>query len=249
MTKRPKVDDPIEAVAQLDEPNRRHLYDLVTTSREPISRSDAAAALRISRELAAFHLDRLVAAGLLETEFRRRSGRTGPGAGRPAKHYRRTDRDVVVSLPPRHYDLAAEVMATALEGLDAVSSAEAVAAVARERGTKAGLTARQNGGPHPGRQRLRAELLDLLRGAGYEPEVDQASGAVVLRNCPFHTLASGHRELTCGMNLAWADGVAGGLVGSGFRPELAPRPGYCCVVFRPTADAPRARARGCSTAK
>ncbi|HLO35721.1 MAG TPA: helix-turn-helix domain-containing protein, partial [Candidatus Deferrimicrobium sp.] len=93
MTKKPTVDDPIGAVALLAEPTRRALYDLVVASGEPVGRDDAVAALGISRELAAFHLDRLVEAGLLETEYRRRSGRTGPGAGRPAKLYRRAERE------------------------------------------------------------------------------------------------------------------------------------------------------------
>ena len=108
------LNDPIDAVAALAEPTRRALYDLVAASDEPVGRDDAVTALGISRELAAFHLDRLVAAGLLTPEYRRRSGRTGPGAGRPAKLYRRSDRSVEVSLPPRHYDRAADLMATAL---------------------------------------------------------------------------------------------------------------------------------------
>ncbi len=239
MTDRPQVDDPIEAIALLEEPNRRRLFDLVATSRESVSRDDGAAALGISRELAAFHLDRLVEAGLLEAEYRRRGGRTGPGSGRPAKFYRRSDRELTVSFPPRRYDVAADVMATALDRLETPSGAEAVRTVARERGEEVGHEIRRSAGARPGRRRLRAALLDTLRGSGYEPEVDEASGAVHLRNCPFPTLAASHRELTCGMNLAWADGMVDEIVDSGLRPELAPKPGYCCVVFRPTRYAPR----------
>ena len=228
--------DPIEALALLEEPNRRRLYELVTVSREPVSRDEAAAELGISRELAAFHLDRLLGAGLLETDYRRRGGRTGPGAGRPSKLYRRSNWDLSVSFPTRHYDVAAELLATALDRLDAPSSAEAVAAVARELGTHAGADARRSAGPRPGRRRLMTVLLDLLRGSGYVPEVDQQSGAICLRNCPYHNLVERHRALTCGMNLAWADGVADALGDSGLIPELAPKPGYCCVVFQPAGS-------------
>jgi predicted ArsR family transcriptional regulator len=231
MTKRPAVDHPIEAIALLEEPNRQQLYDLVAASHEPVGRDDAAAALGISRELAAFHLDRLVRGGLLETEYRRRGGRTGPGAGRPAKLYRRTDREVTVSFPPRHYDLAADLMATALDRLGGASGAQVAAAVARERGTAVGAGARRKAGARPGRRRLLTGLLDVLRGAGYEPDVDTPTGTVRLRNCPYDALASDHRELTCGMNLAWAEGVVDGL-GSPAGVELAPEPGRCCVVFR-----------------
>jgi predicted ArsR family transcriptional regulator len=233
MTKNSRVDDPIEAIAQLEEPNRRRLFDLATTSREPIGRDDAAASLGISRELAAFHLDRLVEAGLLEAEYRRRGSRTGPGAGRPAKFYRRSDRELTVSLPPRSYDVAADVMATALDRLETPSGAEAVRIVARERGAEVGEEIRRSAGARPGRRRLQTALLDTLRRSGYEPEVDHASGAVHLRNCPFHTLATSHRDLTCGMNVAWANGLTDALLDSGLRPELASAPGCCCVVFQP----------------
>ena len=202
-----------------------------------MSRDEAAAELGISRELAAFHLDRLLDAGLVESEYRRLGGRSGPGAGRPSKLYKRTERDLAVSFPSRRYDVASELLATAFDRLDAPSGAEAVAGVARELGTHVGLEARHSAGPRPSRKRLIAALLDLLRGAGYAPEVDDATGAVCLRNCPYHALAQTHRVLTCGMNLAWADGVAEALKNSGLRPELDPRPGYCCVVFQPAARA------------
>lgn len=233
MPSHPISDDPIDAVAALAEPTRRALYDLVAAADAPVGRDDAVSALGISRELAAFHLERLLEAGLLEAEYRRRGPRTGPGAGRPSKLYRRSSRELAVSFPQRHYDVAAELLATALDRLDAPSSAEVVAAVAREQGAHVGLEARHGAGPRPGKRRLRTALLDLLRGAGYAPEVDPASGAVCLRNCPYHTLAESHRTLTCGMNLAWADGVADALGDSGLTPELDPKPGYCCVVFQP----------------
>jgi predicted ArsR family transcriptional regulator len=237
-------DDPIQAVGMLDEPNRRRLYDLVAAAHGPVGRDDAASALGISRELAAFHLDRLVAGGLLETEYRRRSGRSGPGAGRPAKLYRRASRELSVSLPPRHYELAAGAMATALERLGS-SAGTTAAEVARERGKAAGSDARRKAGARPTRRRLLAELLDMLRDAGYEPMDDAAARELRLRNCPYHALTEQHRALTCGMNLAWAEGAVDAL-GAPVDVEFTPAPGQCCVAFhtqspprcagRPTAD-------------
>src|SRR6185369_15049796 len=133
MVRNTRIDDPISSVALLEEPTRRRLYDLVAHAGEAVGRDEAAAATGISRELAAFHLDRLVAAGLLATEYRRLTGRTGPGAGRPAKLYRRAEGDVIVTLPTRNYDLAADVMAEALEELGK-RGAEALKPVAREHG-------------------------------------------------------------------------------------------------------------------
>ncbi len=234
MTTNTAADDPIEAVALLEAPTRRRLYELVAASPEPVGRDDAATTLDISRELAAFHLDRLLEAGLLQAEYRRRSGRRGPGAGRPAKLYRRADREVAIALPPRHYDLAADLMATALDRLSGVSGAAVAEEVARERGRGAGTSARREAGGRPSPRRLLPQLVDLLGGAGYEPAIDATTGTVSLRNCPYHALSTLHRELTCGMNLAWAEGVIDGLRAN-VRAELAAAPGRCCVVFRPGA--------------
>src|SRR6478735_9095881 len=91
----------VAAVAALAEPTRRRLYDHVVRQAAPVSRDEAAAATDVPRATAAFHLDRLVDDRLLEVHFERLSGRTGPGAGRPAKLYRRSGCDVTVSLPER----------------------------------------------------------------------------------------------------------------------------------------------------
>ena len=235
MTSRHQVPDPIAAVALLDEPNRLRLYDFVAARHDDVGRDEAAAAVGITRELAAFHLDRLTDGGLLESGYRRLGGRSGPGAGRPAKVYRRADRDIAVSLPIRRYAAAADVFAAGLERLrDSAGTgvvADAVAGVARERGRKVGAQARRASGTRPSWRGLRATLVNLLSGAGYEPVVDQASGVVTLGNCPYRIVAEAHRDLTCGANLAWAEGVVDGLGDARLTPELAPAPGRCCVVF------------------
>jgi predicted ArsR family transcriptional regulator len=229
----PIATDPIEAIGMLNEPTRRRIYELVAASPEPLGRDDAAVTLDISRELAAFHLDRLLEAGLLEAEYRRRSGRSGPGAGRPAKLYRRATREVAVALPPRHYDVAADLMATAIERLPGGSGVAVAADMARERGRTVGRDARRKPGRRPAGRRLLAELSDLLSGAGYDPALDDATGTLSLRNCPFRALVAEHRGLMCGMNLAWAEGVIDGL-GANVHAEFAPAPDRCCVVFGPS---------------
>ncbi|HXI46068.1 MAG TPA: hypothetical protein VNH13_07190 [Candidatus Acidoferrales bacterium] len=233
--------DPVGAIALLDEPKRRRLYEFVTSRREPVGRDEAAAALGIGRELAAFHLDRLAAAGLLATEFKRLGGRTGPGAGRPAKLYRRSETEVSLSLPARDYERAAEVFADALEQLEAIGAKVAIDDVAHARGQEAGRGARAKAGPRAGTRGLREALVEVLGDSGFEPTVEDpgAPGAAIrLQSCPYHALAATHRDLTCGMNLAWAEGVLEGLDGSaraGLEAELRPEPGWCCVVFRDAA--------------
>jgi predicted ArsR family transcriptional regulator len=192
----------------------------------------------MSRELAAFHLDRLVGAGLLVAEFRRLGGRRGPGAGRPAKLYRRAPGEVAVSFPPRAYRGAADILADALERLGPGSDAAgaiAVADAARARGEVVGLEARRNAGPRPGRCRLRDALVDLLRSAGYAPEVAAATGRIRVGSCPYDGLVADHRDLICGMNVAWASGVLDGLGGARLAVALAPAEGCCCIAFEDAA--------------
>ncbi|MFC4694293.1 MULTISPECIES: helix-turn-helix transcriptional regulator [Geodermatophilus] len=210
----------VAAVAALAEPTRRRLYDHVVRQAEPVGRDEVAAALGVPRATVAFHLDRLVADGLLDVHFERRSGRTGPGAGRPAKLYRRSGDPVAVSLPERHYDLAGELLAAALT--EAEASGERPAAVLGRRAHDRGRELAAADGA-----RGRDAVLRVLEAHGYEPRV--AGDAVTLRNCPFHTLARAHTELVCGMNLRLVEGVLDAAEPSGLAARLQPEDGACCV--------------------
>ena len=216
----------VSAVAALAEPTRRRLYDHVAGRPRPVSRDEAAAAVGVPRATAAFHLDRLVDDGLLEVRFERRTGRTGPGAGRPSKLYRRSEAAVEVSFPERHYDLAGDLLAEAM--LAAEESGEppraALGRLARDRGRQLAEEAPAAGGP--------AAVLDVLAAHGFEPR--EEAGAVTLVNCPFHTLAREHTELVCGMNLQLVDGVLDGVTSPRLEARLDPFPGRCCVRLLPT---------------
>ncbi|WP_067713429.1 helix-turn-helix transcriptional regulator [Nocardia yamanashiensis] len=202
----------IEAVALLQDPIRRRLYDYVAAADHEVGRDEAAAAAEIKRPLAAFHLDKLAEAGLLDAVFRRPEGKTGPGAGRPAKFYRRAAAEFAVTLPARDYATVASVLAEAVEhaGMD---SAIAKAAAAQS----PSLAGR--------------DLLEVLRERGYEPYAD---GAVIrLRNCPFHRLAEDFPPLVCGMNLALLTGPA---AEAGWQAHMDAAPGRCCVSFSKNKD-------------
>jgi len=205
----------LAAVAALDEPTRRRLYEYVVRRPAPVSRDDVAAALGVPRATVAFHLDRLVEEQLLEVGHERRTGRSGPGAGRPAKLYRRSDRQVSVSLPERQYELAGGLLATALEEAEETGAAprEILTRCARERGAE--LAA----GGH--------DIVGTLEENGFEPRFD--GGEVLLANCPFHHLAQVHTRLVCEMNLGLVEGMLDGVGGAGLRARLDPHPGFCCV--------------------
>ena len=225
----PELERQIAELAVLEEPVRRSLYFYVAYRQRDVSREEAAQAVEISRALAGFHLDRLVAEGLLETSFRRLTGRTGPGAGRPAKLYRRSGREFEVSLPQRSYKLAGRILAAAMEAT-APETNRLLAPTARAMGEEIGRDARARAGTRPGKKRLVANTMASLAANGYEPT--QEGGEIRLRNCPFHYLATEHRQLVCGMNLALIEGVVAGLDVPGVKPVLDPQPGMCCVALR-----------------
>ncbi|HSL34578.1 MAG TPA: hypothetical protein VK871_13065 [Candidatus Limnocylindrales bacterium] len=222
----------LDSLTLLAEPLRRALYEYVAGRPGPVDRDEAAAATGIGRPLAAFHLDRLVAGGLLTTEYHRRSGRSGPGAGRPAKFYRPTQgHEVEITLPPRRYGLAAEILAEGIDRSAAPDAGEHVLESARAAGQRLVDAARTRGAPEPGR----AAVVSALAANGYEPVEDDA-GTIRLRNCPFHALVEGHRDLTCSMNLAMLGPVADGLAGGELEAVSRPAEGWCCVAFVPAGE-------------
>ncbi len=217
-------DAQVTAVAALAEPTRRRLYDHVVRQPRPVSRDEAAAATGVPRATAAFHLDRLVGEGLLDVHYERRTGRTGPGAGRPAKLYRRSECSVTVSLPERRYDLAGELLAAAL--VEAEHSGERPAAVLDRAAFARGRELAAATGGHG-----REAVLQVLEGHGFEPRAE--GGSIALSNCPFHTLAREHTELVCGMNLRLLEGVLDEVADAPLAASLRPEPGRCCVRLEP----------------
>lgn len=223
-----------DVIAALAEPHRRALYDYVAVRRDWVSREQAADAVGIRRGIAAHHLDRLAADGLLETDFRQLSARRGPGSGRPAKVYRRAPAEFGVTLPPRHYDLAARLLADAVDRTrqDGTPIDETIRGASHGAGRRIGEIAKGRLGRRSSRTARRARVLEQLRDHGFEPEVLD-NGVTVLHNCPFHLLAQGHTDLICGMNLCLLDGLLGQVGNTGLSARLEPQDGDCCVRLHP----------------
>jgi predicted ArsR family transcriptional regulator len=219
------LDARLTRLSALGEAHRRALYAVVARERGAISRDEAAAAVGISRALAAYHLDRLVDDGLLEVRFERRTGRRGPGAGRPAKLYQRSADGLELSVPARDYGFVAELLATAVERDASGAARSALSDVANEAGaTAVTSTSRTESNRTDGL----ADLRQTLGERGYEPYDDD--GELRLRNCPYHRLAEDHRDLVCTANLAFISGMAEHLgVDQALQLRLDRKPGECCV--------------------
>jgi predicted ArsR family transcriptional regulator len=228
-------DAQVRGMAALAEPTRRTLYRYVVDQPRPVSRDQAADGVGVSRHVAKFHLDKLQDEGLLEVEYRRPPGRGGPGAGRPAKLYRRSSRELAVSLPERRYELAGRVLVEAIADAerDGVAIAEALRTAAERAGRALGDEARRRAGADAGRAAQADTARGMLAELGYEPRADD--GGLILANCPFHVLAQDYTEVVCGMNLDLIDGLLAGLELADLRARLDPAPGRCCVTVRPRA--------------
>ncbi len=231
-------------VGLLADPVRHDLYRYVAGQPSPVSREQAARELGIAHHTAKFHLDRLESAGLLESEFRRPPGRSGPGAGRPTKLYRRTSGEIAVSLPARRYDLAGELMARAIDDSSAtgVPVREALHRAAARHGAALGRDAlaepavEQGAGEEGGLDAAASAQPEALHAAcgvlarlGYEPVVQD--GEITLANCPFHALVAEHTDLVCGLNLALLDAVTAEVGPGRLSARLDPAEGRCCVVI------------------
>jgi predicted ArsR family transcriptional regulator len=226
----PELGGRIAAIAALDQPLRRDLYRLLATASGWTTRDDAAVALGIPRSVAAFHLDKLADAGVVDVRFERVSGRTGPGAGRPSKLYRPARAEVVASVPERHYHLAGSLLASAVAASANTGAPvrDCLRIAARTTGQQIGEEGRV--AAETAKEDVRRnEVLAVLVRHGYEPSIG-IDDEIALANCPFHRLAEQQRELVCGMNLDLIGGVLEGVgAGDHLTARLDPAPGYCCV--------------------
>lgn len=206
----------LSAVASLGDKKRRQLFDFVSSSEGATGRDDAAEALGIARSTASFHLDKLVQDGLLAVEFHKAAGRSGPGSGRPAKMYRAVVGEIGASIPDRNYDLAGELMATAIE--------EAAQQNGEVREVLLATSYRK------GRELVSgdATLEHFLADQGYTPRPD-GEGGFVLPNCPFHRLSAKHPEVVCTMNGAFLRGAAAGCGEPEERIAGNRAEGECCA--------------------
>ena len=231
----------VAGIAALADPIRRHLYLYVSAQPAPISRDQASDALEIPRHTAKFHLDKLAEEGLLDISFKRLSERRGPGAGRPTKLYTRSSRQLSVILPERRYDLAGQLLATAIDNAAAqgTTPADALKAAGAGWGRSVADRARATAGPRPSPERLLTCACQALTENGYEAQ--RSAGTIVLRNCPFDALAREHTELVCGMNLAIMTAVTEQLHETALTARLEPAPDRCCVVLMPAEVAAKHR--------
>lgn len=216
----------VKVLATLLEPTRRRLYQYIAGEASAVSRDQAAEAVRITRAMAAFHLDRLLESGLLRAEYRRLTGRTGRGAGRPSKLYRRSRRRFDVTLPARDHELLARLLTESLDPSGRVGSAQEAA---RSYGRSLGMRARKRIPDRTESKRLVRCVEDVMTDLGFEP-VAGGTDQTWARNCPFDPLSRRFPTVVCQTAIALVTGVVAGVGADDLVVDRDPRPDRCCVV-------------------
>ncbi len=233
-----RLERDVAPVAALDDDLRRRMYLFIREHGRPASREEVASVVGISRKLAAFHLDKLVERGLLVATYARPPGRSGRGAGRSAKYYEPSDRQLDISIPERNYDVIGSILVDAIAEQQPGEPADSAARrVAHDTGTRIGHDERERLRlPPPGTERAMSVIAHLLAAYGYEPAIDD-DGSMALRSCPFDALAQQNRDIVCGLNRELVAGVVDGIGNRTLETVLAPTPDRCCVQLRPTSRA------------
>jgi predicted ArsR family transcriptional regulator len=220
---------PVAALTVLSEDGRRALFEFVRTARRPVSREEAARATGISRKLAAFHLDKLVEAGLLVARYQAAGGVRK--VGRTPKVYEPASTGLHVSIPGRQYLALADVLLDAVTAEASGTSARRTALeVARLRGVELGHAERKQHGSDavPDPVGFAAAFLGRY---GFDPS-PEGDGVLRLRNCPFDPLCAKSPAVVCGLNQAYIGGLLAGLAIPALHAVLVPHPGECCVELR-----------------
>jgi predicted ArsR family transcriptional regulator len=106
----------VDRIASLADADLLEMLAYVRAEAAPPTAADAAAAIGVSKSVARGRLERLVAGGFLAASYGRRSGRSGPGAGRPAKTYAVAPEPDALELPARRYPHLVHLLVQALPG-------------------------------------------------------------------------------------------------------------------------------------
>jgi predicted ArsR family transcriptional regulator len=197
-----------DLASSLGDPTRRGIYLAVRQSAEPLTSSQVAALFSIHPNVARHHLDRLADDGYLRVTHQRRSGRSGPGAGRPAKCYEPTSKGVSLH-PGRRYDLLVELLVRVLDEV----SPEGVAEIAEKVGRRYGeeLAASVGTPEDPGYEEVLSALAKVMSGAGFEVSADPESQILLTTHCPFGEAATGHPEVVCSLDRGMVAGIMGAM--------------------------------------
>lgn len=202
----------------LGDPTRRAIYIAVRESGEPLTAAIVAELFDIHTNVARHHLDILSSEGFVKEGTRKAGGEAG--AGRPAKTYEATNKEVTVHFAPRRFEMLTEMLFQVLEEL----APENVSAVAEKVGRVYGeRLAAEIGAPEdPGYDEAVQAVASAMTGLGFSMDPDIEGQRLLTSHCPFGETAVSHPDVICSLDRGIVSGLFGAL-GTLCNPVVIPR--------------------------
>lgn len=201
----------MDALQAVGAPELREALVFVRRSEGPVSADDLAATQGVHRNVARRRLDRLTEAGLLLSRSERLTGRSGPGAGRPAKVYVPAPETRAIEFPARHHD---DLVGALLDVLPDRSRSARL----RDAGARFGARLLDATGVTPLADRRRGleRLCRALGALGFTTRVesiDAEKAVLVSPACPLRPLVVARPEVAELDRAMWCGLVAGAVAG------------------------------------
>ncbi|MDH3518789.1 MAG: helix-turn-helix domain-containing protein [Acidimicrobiia bacterium] len=194
-----------DLTSALGDPTRRAIFIAVRESPEPATTASIAELFEIHPNVARHHLDKLAHDGYLRVTRRRPSGRSGPGAGRPAKCYEATGKGVELHFPSRRYDLLIDLLLRTLQRLDHEDIGSVAEAIGHEYGRE---LAEEIGSPQDtGYEEAVKAVASAMTGLGFDIAPDATGTKLLTSHCPFGTAATGHPDVVCSLDRGMVSGL------------------------------------------
>lgn len=221
-----------DITSALGDPTRRAVYIAVREAAEPLTSTDVADLFDIHPNVARHHLDKLANDGYLEVDRRRQSGRSGPGAGRPAKCYSPSGKGIDLHFPSRRHDLLVELLVRIVERSGGSDAARVAEDVGREYGEE---LASEIGSPADAAYETAVTAIaKAMTGLGFEMSADPGAGRLLTSSCPFGGAAAQHPEVVCSLDRGIVSGLFAGM-SRPCEPVLHPDPHEACVTEVPVS--------------
>jgi predicted ArsR family transcriptional regulator len=207
----------MDHLAAVGDPELREALLFARSRARPVTADELAQAKGLHRNVARSRLERLVEAGLLAVGFERRTGRSGPGAGRPAKTYSVVPQLDSIEFPGDQSDSLAGLLVAALA---ARGGEDPLRDVGVEFGRELARSAKRR--PAKSLETGFERVCAAVRGLGYQASLEGAddNGAVIATpTCPLRPLVSARpvaveidRGMWAGLASCALDGVEVGQV-------------------------------------
>lgn len=223
-----------DLTAALGDPTRRAIFIAVRESGDPMTSSDVAELFGIHANVARHHLDKLATDGYLRVTHRRKTGRSGPGAGRPAKCYEATSKEIDLHFPSRRADVLIELLLRVIARSDVANLPKVAEQIGREYGRE---IAAEIGSPgERGYDEAVKAVAEAMTGVGFHMSPDLDGHRLLTSFCPFGNAATGHPDVVCSLDRGMVSGLFERL-SQGCEPILHPAPadGDACVTEVPVS--------------